>query len=70
LCRQQRVSWATTFLLLIAVDAFVFDKDYQGYLRTLPAEFYLQAIIGVMLGVMASVFLLLNRADGADDAEA
>jgi len=67
--RAQRVSWTVTFLMLMLLDVVVSDKDSSGYLTTLPLVFYLQLIIGVMLGVMASVFLILNRADGADDAE-
>ena len=67
--RAQRVSWTVTFLVLMLLDAVVFDKNSTGYLTTLPVVFYLQLIIGMMLGVMASVFLILNRADGADDGE-
>ena len=67
--RAQRVSWAVTFLLLIAVEAVVFDKDATGYWTTLPVVFYFQLLLGTMLGVMASVFLVLSRAAAADDAE-
>jgi len=67
--QAQRVSWTATFFLLLMLDIVVFDKNSSGYLATLPIVFYFQALLGVMLGVMATTFLILNRADGADDAE-
>ena len=67
--RAQRVSWTVTFFVLLLLDVVVFDKDSGGYFTTLPPVFYFQFLLALMFGVLASVFLVLNRADGTDDAK-
>lgn len=67
--RAHKASWSVTLLLLMVLNIIIGDKDYEGYLQTLPTQFFLQLTLGAMLGVMASVFLFLNRGDGTDEAE-
>lgn len=66
--RAQKVSWAVTFFLLIGLEMFVGAKGYDGYWSTLPPEFFLQVVLAAMLGVMATVFLVLSRGEGAEEA--
>ncbi|HMB69524.1 MAG TPA: hypothetical protein VKU85_09430 [bacterium] len=57
--RAQGISWMATFILLLLLSNFVEDRN------TLPAQFYLETCVAVMLTVFSGVFLFLNR--GGDD---
>jgi hypothetical protein len=64
LYRAQRTSWATT-LVVLAVAVTVFDGPR---LNAYPTEFYLDAVLALMLGVLsAAFFYLVGVAD--DDPE-
>lgn len=67
--RALRASWVVTLLLLMVLNVLVGDNDSGGYLSSLPAEFFLQVALAVMLGVKAVVFLVLSRDDSEDGGE-
>ena len=55
LYRAQRLSWTVT-LVVLAVLATVFDGPF---LNAYPTEFYLDALLALMLGVLSTVFFYL-----------
>ncbi len=61
--RAQLASWSTTLVLL------GFTAAYVERSTTLPARFFLEMILAVMLVVFSITFLLLSRAPADDDLE-
>ncbi len=59
--KAQRTSWATTLMVLV-VAVSVFDGPL---LNAYPTEFYLDAVLALMLGVLSAVFFY--RVGVADD---
>ena len=55
LYRAQRLSWATTLVVLVVVVS-IFDGPL---LNAYPTEFYLDAVLALMLGVLSAVFFYL-----------
>ena len=55
LYRAQRLSWTVT-LLVLAVLVTVFDGPL---LNAYPTEFYLDAVLALMLGILSTVFFYL-----------
>lgn len=59
--RAQRLSWATTLMVLVVASS-VFDGPL---LNAYPTEFYLDALLALMLGVLSVAFFY--RVGVADD---
>ena len=66
LYRAQRLSWTVT-LLVLAVLVTVFDGPL---LNAYPTEFYLDAVVALMLGVLSIVFFYLVGLDDDDPEDA
>lgn len=57
LIRAKSASWVTTFVLLSG-----FTVAAKGF-EDVPAQFWIQLTVAVMLAVFAGVFLVLDRGD-------
>ena len=60
LSRAHIASWTVTLFVLLLFEIWIGDNDV---VTALPAEFFLQTALALMLATFSVVFLVLSRAD-------